>query len=214
MLLVIVYLFLAHHALVEGELLSFQDVSITPSGLSRSGADLGEDTAGGELLVKGRFEGSVDLSSLELLGDLGRLGGKIDGLSGIDGVLALEADLDSVVGLVPGLEGVGIDHDDSTLDQGLRTDQFVVGGVVQDIQDTDLAGADLGTPRKVPGVESQSPKFGVSSAATDLVDAGFTDLGRCGWSAHVVLSLLAKLRAASTGLPALVSSFACDTHCC
>ena len=51
-----------------------------------------------------------------------------------------------VVGLVPLTEGSRIDGDDGALDQGLGTDQLVVGGVVDDVNDTDLAGGGLGSP--------------------------------------------------------------------
>jgi len=202
-----------HHALVEGELLSFEDVPVAPSGLARSGGNLGENTSRGKLGIEGGFEGSVRLSALELLGNLGRLAAQVDALARNVTVLArlLDANLDTVVGLVPGLEGVGVDHDDRALDEGLGTDQLVVGRVVHDIEDTDLAGADFGSPRKVSGVEAQRSELGVSSTAADLVDAGLADLGHGGGSAHVVLSLLAKLGAASSGFPALVSSFASDT---
>jgi len=202
-----------HHALVEGELLSFQDVAVASSGLSRSGGDLGQDTAGGKLRIQGRVQGTVGLSSLQLLGDLGRAAGQVDGLSRDSAVLGglFDSDLDSVVGFVPGLEGVGIDEDDGALDQGLGTDQFVVGRVVGHVQDTDLAGADLGPPGKVSGIQAQGPELGVSSAAANLVDAGLTDLGGGRRSSQIVLSLLAELGAASSGLPALVSSLACDT---
>ena len=204
-----------HHALVKGEFLALQDVSVAPSGLSRSRGNLGQDTARGKLLVEGRFEDAVGLSSLELLGHLCRDSRHVDGLAGFDTVLGLlDANLDSVMGLVPALEGVGINHDNGALDQSLGTDQLVVGRVVHDIEDTDLAGADLGTPGKVAGIHSQGSELGVSSSAPDLVDAGFANLGHGRGPSEIVLSLLAELRAASTGLPALVSSFACDTLLC
>lgn len=210
MRLCFVCLFLAHHALVEGKFLALQDVSIASSGLSRSGGDLGEDTSRCELGIEGRVQSAVGLSALELLGNLGRFGGEVDGLSGF-GVLALDSNLDTVVRLIPGLEGVGIDHDDASLDKGLGTNQLVVGRVVHDIQDTDLAGADLGTPREVTRVDREGSELGVSSSAADLVDAGFTDLGHGSGTTKIVLSLLAELGSASSGLPALVSSFASDT---
>lgn len=205
-------LFLVHHALVKGELLALQDVSVAPSALSRSGGDNGQDTSGGELGVEGRVEGAVDLSGLELLGDGCRDGTQVDGLAGFGAVLGLfDSDLDSVVGLVPGLEGVGVDHDNGPLDEGLGADQFVVGRVVHDVQDTDLAGADLGTPGKVSGIQSEGSELGVSSPAADLVDAGLADLGHGRGPSEIVLSLLAELGSASSGFPALVSSFASDT---
>jgi hypothetical protein len=152
------------------------------------------------------------LSSLELLGNLCRDGLEVDGVTRFDtGRGLLDANLDSVVGLVPALEGVGINHNDGALDQSLRTDQLVVGRVVHDIEDTDLAGADLGTPGKVTCVESEGSELGVSSSAADLMDARFANLGHGRGSSEIVLPLLAELRAASTGLPALVSSFSSDT---
>merc|ERR1719437_52329 len=74
-------LFLVHHALVEGELLALEDVPVAPSGLSRSGGDLGEDTPRGELGVEGGVQASVDLPGLELLGDLGGFAREVDGLA-------------------------------------------------------------------------------------------------------------------------------------
>ena len=204
-----------HHALVKGKFLALQDVSVAPSGLSRSRGDLGQDTARGKLLVEGRVEDAVGLPSLELFGHLGRDSRHVDGGAGFGTVLGLlDANLDSVVGLVPALKGVGINHDNGTLDQGLGADQLVVGRVVHDIEDTDLAGADLGTPGKVAGIDAEGSELGVSSPAPDLVDAGFANLGHGRGPSEVVLSLLAELGAASTGLPALVSSFASDTLWC
>jgi len=205
-----------HHALVKREFLALQDVSVAASGLSRSGGDLGQDTSGGELGVQSGVQGAVGLSGLELLDDLFRLSGHVDRLP-VDIsflVVLLDTNLDSVVGLVPGLEGVGVNDDDGTLHQGLGADQFVVGRVVGDIEDTDLAGADLGSPGEVPGVQSEGTELGVSSPAADLVDAGLADLGHGRGPSEIVLALLAELGAASSGLPALVSSFASDTHGC
>ena len=42
--------------------------------------------------------------------------------------------------LIKLLEGGGIDGDDAVLYQSLGTDQLVVGGVINDIQDTGFAG--------------------------------------------------------------------------
>ncbi len=47
------------------------------------------------------------------------------------------------MGLVPLSERCGVDHDDSVLDDGLGTYQFIVGGVVDDVNDTGLAGDGL-----------------------------------------------------------------------
>ncbi len=204
-------LFLGHHALVKGKFLALQDVSVASSSLSRSGGDLGEDTSRGKLGIESRVQGAIGLSSLQLLGNLGGNRREVNGLAGFGGSRLFESNFDAVVCLVPGLEGVGINHDNASLDESLGTDQFVVGGVVHDIQDTDLAGADLGTPGKVSTVEGEGSELGVSSSSSDLVDASLTNLGHGSGSTHEELSLLAELGSASSGLPALVSSFASDT---
>ena len=50
---------------------------------------------------------------------------------------------------VPLSEWGRIDGDDGTLDQGLGTDQFVVGGVVDNIDDTDFSCNGFGGPGEV-----------------------------------------------------------------
>ena len=47
----------------------------------------------------------------------------------------------SVVGLVPLTEGGRINDDDGILHKGLGTDELVVGGVVDNVDDTGLPGA-------------------------------------------------------------------------
>ena len=190
------------------ELGSLEDDAIAATGLARSAGDLGEETAGGELVVKGRLEGAVLLPGGELALDVvGLLAGVLD----VGGHALLEADLEAVVGLVPLLEGMGVDKDDGALDEGLGTDELVVGGVVGDVEDTDLAGADLGAPGEVTGVETESAELEVAAAATDGVDATLADLGHGGGAAHFELPLLAVLLTAAAGFAALVPSLACDT---
>lgn len=98
-------------------------------------------------MVEGRLKGAILLPGGELPLNVVRLLGALLSL-GLSGAL-LDADLNTVVGLVPVLEGMGIDENDGSLDEGLGTDKLVIGGVVGDIKDTDLAGADLSAPRKV-----------------------------------------------------------------
>lgn len=54
-----------------------------------------------------------------------------------------------VVRFVPLSEWGRIDGNDGTLDQGLGTDQFVVGGVVDNIDDTDFSCNGFGSPGEV-----------------------------------------------------------------
>ena len=51
-----------------------------------------------------------------------------------------------VVSLIPLSEWCGIDGNDASLDEGFGTDQLVVGGVIDDINDAYLAGYCFGSP--------------------------------------------------------------------
>ncbi len=127
------------------------------------------------------------------------------------GLSLLDANLNSIVRLIPRFEGMGINKNNGTLHQGLGTDQLVIGSIVYHIQDTDLTSADFGTPREVTRVEAQGAEFLVSSASTYNVDALFTNFGHGSGSAEFELALFAELCAATTGFAAFVLSFACDT---
>lgn len=193
--------------LVKVQFGSLQDVAIAATSLSRSAGDLGQETTGGELSVQSTLERSVLLSLLQLGLDLGRLSGKVHVF--LDDLTSslLDTDLDAVVGLVPGLEGVGVDEDNGSLDEGLGTDQLVVGGIVGDVENTDLAGADFRSPGEVSSVQSEGPELLVASPAADLVDAGLPDLGHGGWSTHFELSLLSVFGPTTSRLATLVASF-------
>lgn len=193
--------------MVELELGSLEDDAVAATALAGSAGDLGKETAGAELVVEGGLEGAVLLPGGELALDVvGLLGGL-----NVGGLALLDADLGAVVGLVPLLEGVGVDEDDGALDEGLGTDELVVGGVVGDVEDADLAGADLGAPGEVAGVKAEGAELEVAAAAADGVDATLADLGRGGGAAHFELPLLAVLLTAAAGFAALVPSLACDT---
>jgi len=58
----------------------------------------------------------------------------------------------SVVGFIPLSERSGVDLDDGTLYEGVRTDEFVVRGVVDNRDDTGLACDSFGAPRKVASI--------------------------------------------------------------
>jgi hypothetical protein len=74
-------------------------------------------------------------------------------------------------------ERSSIDLDDGTLDKSVCTNQFVVGGIVSDGQDTGLAGDALGTPGKVTGFETESTTLKVATTNTDQVNTLGTQLG-------------------------------------
>ena len=201
-------LLLVHHSLVEVKLGSLKDDTVTAAALARSGGNLCKETARGKLMVESRLEATILLSRGNLALDMvGLLALTLQ----LGGLALLETDLEAVVGLVPLLEGVSINEDDGALDQSLGTDELVIGSVVRDVEDTYLASADLGTPGKVAGVETEGTELEVTATATDGVDATVANFGHGGGAAHLELPLLAVLFAATSGLAALVPSLTSNT---
>lgn len=128
---------------VEFELLALQDISITTATLARSGRHGGIQTTTGESLIQSRVQHAVLLSLLQLsLNVLGLLNIRSNLSGSGKGLLGslLEADLDAVVLLIPGLERSGIDLDNGVLHQSLGAHQLVVGRVVNNIKDTRFSG--------------------------------------------------------------------------
>jgi hypothetical protein len=160
---------LPEETLVEGELLALEDVSVAATALAGARGDNGEDTTGLELPLKrgldlaGRLEavGLLLLDAVRLLLFLlllARLG------------LPLAAERLTVVGLEPHTEGSGIDLDDGGLGEGVGADELVVGGVVDDTDDTALLSDALGAPREVARVETQSTELAVAATGADKMD--------------------------------------------
>ena len=87
------------------------------------------------------------------------------------GGLLLDTDLNAVVLLVPLFERSGINLHNGVLHQSLGTHKLVVGGVVDDIQHTDLAGHRLGTPREVTVVQAEGTELGVATTDANATDA-------------------------------------------
>lgn len=167
-------------ALVESELLTLQDVAIAATGLTRTAGDDGEETTGLELLLNGVLDlavGCVALSLLLLdrLALLGVLGGGalLQGL----GLLASTANGLAVVSLVPLTERSGVDLDNGATSEGVGADEFVVGRVVGDSNDTGLAGGALGGPGEVARLETESTVLVVTTAGADGVDSLGTNTG-------------------------------------
>ena len=183
-------------ALVEGELLTLQDVAIAAAGLAGTAGDDGIETTGLKLLLDGRVDlaGGGEAGSLLLLDRLALLD-LLGGLALL--LLATAADGLAVVGLVPLTEGSSVDLDDGRLGQGVGADELVVGGVVWifpsqqglaarkqkdggrtgDHNDTGLAGAALRGPGEVARVETEGAVLVVAAAGANGVDALGTDTG-------------------------------------
>ena len=75
--------------------------------------------------------------------------------------------LNIVASQVPLSERIGINGDDAVLDDGLCSDKLIVGGVVDDIENSGLSGKGLGTPGEVASVDSQSSVLIVSTSSSD-----------------------------------------------
>jgi hypothetical protein len=57
-----------------------------------------------------------------------------------------------IVAFVPLTERSSVDLDDSALDDGVGPDEFVVGRVVDNVNDAGLPGRVFGSPSKVSGL--------------------------------------------------------------
>jgi len=200
--------------LVEVELLTLEDVAVGATALTRAGGEADEDATGGHLGI----DGVIDLGVGEASGELGAdvAGDGVGVLLLVLGLgLALLAELFAVVLHEPSLEGGGIDLADGTLDESLGTDQFVVGGVVDDVEDTALAGDVLGTPGEVALVQTESAELQVATTTADGADTlGLTvdELGHGGGAANLELALLLMDVAATAGQAMLVTGITTNTH--
>lgn len=172
------HLLVVELALVEGELLTLKNVTVAAARLTGPAGNNGVETTGLELLLDGRLDlalGGVTLSLL-LLNSLALLHLLLLGAT-LLGTLALTAETLAVVSLIPLTERSGIDLDDGGLGQGVGADELVVGRVVGDGNDTGLAGAALGGPGEVTGVEAESTVLVVTATGADGVNALGTDTG-------------------------------------
>jgi hypothetical protein len=116
-------------ALVEGELLTLQDVTVAAAGLAGTAGNDGVQTTGLELLLNGGVDlaGGGEAGSLLLLDRLALLD-LLDDLALL--LLATTAKGLAVVSLVPLTERRSVDLDDGGLGQGVGADKLVVGRVV------------------------------------------------------------------------------------
>lgn len=136
-----------------------------------------------------------------LLGGL-RLGSLLGLLTGDDLLLSESR---SVMRLVPLAERSGIDLDYGGLGEGICADEFVVGRMEDDTDDTGLAGDSLGTPGEVAGIETESTELAVSSTGTDEMDTLSTNTGVGGLTTELESTLLAVCSAFGTSGRTLVA---------
>merc|ERR1719232_921119 len=133
------------------------------------------------------------------------------GVNDDNGVLFV-AEGKGVMGLIPLTERSGVNDDNGVLDQGLGTNQLIVGSVVDNIDDTGLTGHSLAAPGKVALVEAQGAIFLVASSAAEGVDPLGSQLGHSGGAAELELPLLADGGTLATSGAALMPMITRDTH--
>jgi hypothetical protein len=202
-------LFLALDLLeVELELLALKDVAIAAARLAGTAGDNGVETASGELVINMSINLGELLAALNLAKNTAGL--LLLSLLGGLGALALAKGL-TVVGLVPLAEGSSIDLDDGRLDKGLSTDELVVAGIVDNIDDTGLAADGLASPREVARVKTEGTLLDVTTTHTDGVDALNTELGIGSLTTKIELSLLAVESTLGTGGRSLVAAVTTNT---
>jgi hypothetical protein len=185
---------------VELELLAFKDVAVSSAGLSWSGGDASEKSTSGELIGNVGVDDSAGLSLLESGKNVSALllgfGGNSSAFSSL--LLLLLSKFNIVVLGIELLEGSCVDLDDGVLDDGLGSDKLVVGGVVDNIQDSGLGGESLGSPNEVALIEAEGSELVVSTAAADHTDLLGSELSTSGLSCHLKLPLLLMNRHATT----------------
>ena len=123
---------------VEVVFFILKNVTISTTALTRTRGDAGKELTRGQLfndflLVDNGLLSLLELGNhrLALALDLGKI---------VENDFTLTNDLAGVVLFEPGLERRGIDGNNATLDNGVGTNEFVVGGVVDNVKDLSLSG--------------------------------------------------------------------------
>ena len=122
--------------MVEVVFFILENVTVGTTALTGTRGDTSKELTRGQLfndflLVDNGLLSLLELGNhrLALAFDLGEI---------IENDFTLTNDLASVVLFEPGLEGGGIDGNNAALDNGVGTDEFVVGSVVDNVEDLGL----------------------------------------------------------------------------
>jgi len=192
-------------SLVEGQLVALKNVSIHSSTLPRSAADAGVQSSGGKL----RLDRALHLGGRSTGGQLPlyalALGNLLSLLSWSGLASPLLAESDTVVGLIPLSEWSSVDLDDGGFSQGVSSDEFVVGRMEGDGDNTGLLGDAFGSPGEVARIETDGAELAVTTTGADEMDTFGTDTGVGSLTSGLEGTLLAVLRAFGTGGIALVA---------
>lgn len=189
--------------MIEFEFLTFEDVSISTTGLTRTGRNASKNSTGFELLSKLWFKNSILVSvgelGLSVTGDLLTLS------SSIGFFLLLLVEFNIVLAKIPKSERIGINGDNGVLDDGLGSDELVVGGIVDDIENLGLSSDGLRSPGEVTSINTEGSEFVVGTSGSNWSNSSVTELGVGGLSSEFELSLLLMDWHTAGGSPPLVS---------
>ena len=106
--------------------------------------------------------------------------------------------------VVPLLVRGGVDLHDGALDEGVGADILVGGGVVDDVEDTGLAGHSLRGPGEVTSIKTEGAVLERTTADTNAANLLLTDLGVSRLAAELELPFHANTDATTTRAAALV----------
>lgn len=162
--------------LVEGELLTLQDVPITAPTLARTASNDSIETRSLKLPLKRLLDLSTLGETLMLL--------SLNTLTLLHLLLLLAPLLLpptpqtlTIVRLIPLPKRRSIDLHDGSLGQSIRTHELVIRRMEDDTDDTDFTRDALAAPGEVAGIETQGAEFAVAAACADEMDALGADTG-------------------------------------
>lgn len=112
----------------------------------------------------------------------------------------LSAERNAIMAFIPSSERSGVHDDDGILDQRLRPNKLVVGGIVNYIDNAGLSRTVFAAPTEVAVVQTESTKLHISAHRPDCVDTLYPYLRVGCRSAQFILALLAGDGSLSTGL--------------
>ncbi len=150
---------------VEIKLSALENVSIETAGLAWAGGNAGEQVVGVELVSELGVDFTVGLSVLEGGLDVTRSLGLTAGFFSLFNLLLVK--LNVVVLQVPLTEGSGVNPDNSVLDKGLGAHKFVIGSVVDNVENTGLATDGLGAPGEGTSIDAECAVLEVATTTTD-----------------------------------------------
>ena len=197
-------------SLVELKLSALEDVAIASSRLAWAGRNASQQSTGVELLSNLLVDDSASSGSLELGEDVSGSLGLGLGLLGLLDLLLVE--LDIVMLEVPLSERIGINGHNAVLDDSLGSDELVVGGVVDNIQNSGLSGDGLRSPGEASGINSKGAILHVATSSPNGSYSFLTQFSHSWLSTQFELSLLLMNWHAASGGPSLVSRVSVNSH--